>query len=98
MLEYLYTSDYCDGDDFEPEENADSPEKVPADEPKDEERSISASSATKENDISKKIDEPSLLINVFVYAIAEKYDIVELKEMAKAKFQDRVGSLLSATE
>jgi hypothetical protein len=30
--------------------------------------------------------------------VAEKYGIAELKEMAKAKFQGRAGSLLSAKE
>jgi len=108
MLAYLYTSEYCDENysgsaavEVSPEEGP-----WPANESEDKERSISPSQATTgeqddpfvADDPSVAVDEPSLLNNVLVYAIAEKYGITELKEMAKAKFQDRAGSLLSAEE
>jgi hypothetical protein len=100
MLEYLYTSDYCDGDPSGPAAVVASPEEVLADVLEDEERSVSTSQSITEeqDDASATTDEPSLLNNVLVYAIAEKYGIGELKEMAKAKFQGRAGSLLSDTE
>lgn len=90
---YLYTSDYDD------EGFVASPEEVLADVLEDGERSVSASSTTEEReDASATIDEPSLLNNVLVYALAEKYEIMELKEMAEAKFQCRAGSLLLTKE
>ena len=100
MLAYLYTSDYCDGDYSGPAAVVASPEEVLADVLEDEERSVSTSQSIMEeqDDASATTDEPSLLNNVLVYAIAEKYGIAELKEMAKAKFQGRAGSLLSAKE
>jgi len=99
MLVYLYTSDYCDGDSSGPAEVVASPEEVLSDVLEDEERSVSTISITEEqDDASATTNEPSLLNNVLVYAIAEKYGIAELKEMAKAKFQGRARSLLSAKE
>jgi len=100
MLAYLYTSDYCDGDYSGPVEDEASPEEAPTDEPENEEQSASMSqSITEEQDnASATTDETSLLNNILVYAVAEKYGIAELKELAKAKFQGRVGSLLSAKE
>ena len=99
MLVYLYTSDYCDGDSSGPAAVVSSPEEVLADVLEDEERSISAISITEEQDDAyATTNEPSLLNNVLVYAIAEKYGIAELKEMAKAKFQSRARSLLSTKE
>jgi hypothetical protein len=96
MIVYLYTSDYCDGDSSGPAAVVASPEEVLADVLEDKERSVSTSSATEErDDASATTDEPSLLNNVLVYVIAEKYGIAELKEMAKAKFQGRARSLLS---
>jgi hypothetical protein len=99
MLEYLYTSDYCDGDSSGPAAVVSSPEEVLADVLQDQERSVSTISVTEEqDDASATTDEPSLLNNVLVYAIAEKYGVAELKEMAKEKFQGRARSLLSAKE
>jgi len=99
MLVYLYTSDYCDGDSSGPAEVVASPEEVLSDVLEDEERSVSTISITEEqDDASATTNEPSLLNNVLVYAIAEKYGIAELKEMAKAKFQGRARSLLSTKE
>ncbi|CZR53758.1 uncharacterized protein PAC_03639 [Phialocephala subalpina] len=100
MLAYLYTSGYCDGDYSGPAASVASREEVLADVLEDEERSGSTSQPiTEEQDnASATTDEPSLLNNVLVYAIAEKYGIAELKEMAKAKFQSQVGGLLSAKE
>jgi hypothetical protein len=98
MLVYLYTSDYCDGDSSGPAAVVSSPE-VLADVLEDEERSVSTISITEEqDDASATTNEPSLLNNVLVYAIAEKYGIAELKELAEAKFQGRARSLLSAME
>jgi hypothetical protein len=99
MLVYLYTSEYCDEDSSGLAAVVASPEEVPADVLEDEERSVSTSSITEEQyDASATTNEPSLLNNVLVYAIAEKYGIAELKEMAKAKFQGRARSLLSTKE
>lgn len=42
------------------------------------------------------IEEPGLLNNVLVYAIAEKYHIPELKELAKTKFLSQANRLMSA--
>jgi hypothetical protein len=42
--------------------------------------------------------ESLLLNNVMVYAIAERYDISELKELAKAKFLSQADTLLSSHE
>lgn len=93
MLAYLYTSDYCDGDPSGPAAVVASPEEVLADVLEDEERSVSTSQsiAEEQDDAFAITDEPSLLNNVLVYAIGEKYGIAELKEMAKVKFQGRAG-------
>ncbi|TVY28203.1 hypothetical protein LHYA1_G003352 [Lachnellula hyalina] len=105
MLAYLYNSDYCDGDDSGPAAGVASPESLasperPTDALEDEERSDSTSQSILEepDNISATTDVPSLLNNVLVYAIAEKYGIAELKELAKSKFQGQAGSLLSARE
>lgn len=42
--------------------------------------------------------EPSLLNNILVCALAEKYGFAELKEMVQVKFQDRAKSFVSAME
>lgn len=44
------------------------------------------------------IEESGLLNNVRVYAIAEKYSIFELKELAKTKFLSQVNSLISCND
>ncbi|KAE8440474.1 hypothetical protein EG329_007440 [Mollisiaceae sp. DMI_Dod_QoI] len=100
MLVYLYTSDYSDGDSSRLAEVVASPEEALADELEDDEQSVSMAQSTRgeQDDASATTDEPSLLNNVLVYAIAEKYGIADLKELAKAKFQDRVGILMSAME
>jgi hypothetical protein len=104
MLAYLYISDYWDGDNSGPTTVVDSPEEALTDVLEDETRSVSTTqSITGERDddlatVNNVSSGPSLLNNVLVYAIAEKYGIAELKEMAKAKFQSRAGSLLSAKE
>ncbi len=86
------TSDCCDGD-------SSGPEGTVANVLEDEEGSVTISSTSEERDNAPlTIDEPSLLNNVLVYAVAEKYNITELKELAKAKFQGRAISLLSAME
>lgn len=97
MLAYLYKSDYCDGDYSRPVVGVPSPEGL-ADVLEDEERSDSTSKFIPEeqDNASATTNEPSLLNNVLVYAIADKYGIAELKKIAKAKFQDQAGSLLSA--
>ncbi len=41
---------------------------------------------------STKLDNSKMMKNVLVYAIAEKYDIPELKKLAKRKFQTLVNS------
>ncbi len=100
MLVYLYKSDYCDGDYPGPAAAVAFPEEVPADVLEDEDQSVSKSQSIMEehDDASAITNGPSLLNNVLVYAIAEKYGIAELKEMAKAKFQGRAECLLSAKE
>jgi len=92
MLVYLYTSDYCDEDYPIPLEVVDSPEE--------EERSVTSpkSVSGEQDEISAEADDSSMLNNVLVYAIAEKYNIKELKQLAKAKFEDQAGSLLSMRE
>ena len=88
MLAYHYTSEYFDGG------------GVTMTVPEDELRSVSTSlpMTEEQDDGFATTDEPLLLNNVLVYALAEKYGTAKLKEIAKAKFQDRVGSLLSARE
>ena len=88
MLAYHYTSEYFDGG------------GVTMTVPEDELRSVSTSlpMTEEQDDVFATTDEPLLLNNVLVYALAEKYGTAKLKEIAKAKFQDRVGSLLSARE
>ncbi|KAH8656126.1 hypothetical protein BGZ60DRAFT_417837 [Tricladium varicosporioides] len=85
MLAYLYTSDYCDRDYSGPVAVETSPEELQP-------------MIEKQDNASTTTNEPSLLNNVLVYAIAEKYGITGLKEMAQAKFQSQAGSLLSAKE
>jgi hypothetical protein len=100
MLAYLYTSDYCDGDYSGSAADVAAPEEVLADVLEDEERSGSTSQSImkEQDDASATTDELSLLNNVLVYAIAEKYGIAELKQMAKEKFRSQARSLLSAKE
>lgn len=47
---------------------------------------------------ASNMEESLLLNNVMVYTIAEKYDIFELKELAKAKFLSQADTLLSSHE
>jgi hypothetical protein len=102
MLAYLYTSGYCDRNYSGLGAGVASLEEVRllADVLEDEERSGSTSQsiAEEQDDASATTDQLSLLNNVLVYALAEKYGIAELKEMAKAKFRSQAGSLLSAKE
>jgi hypothetical protein len=101
MLLYLYTCDYDDGIPDEAascskEEEAngegeDTAETVPTESPEEE--------AMVEVSEGKSNTEESLLLNnVMVYAIAERYDISELKELAKAKFLSQADTLLSSHE
>lgn len=111
MLAFLYTSDYRDGGDPHPvtaavvafedalgdvhddEEEEGEEQPVSAWQHAEEEQDVD--SATAESDVNPA---PSLLNNVLVYALADKYDIAELRELARGKFQTGAGRLLSATE
>lgn len=97
MIEYMYTSDYCDGNRSRQAAAATSL----GDAVRDEKRSISTPQESIEQDNTTAIVDDVgqwLLNNVHVYAIAEKYFIEGLKEMAKAKFRSQAESLLTVNE
>lgn len=89
MLEYIYTSGYRDGDQSRLAPVAVYSNEVQADAVEEEKRSISTSLESGEQygptAIGKDVGQ-RLLSNVLIYAIAEKYDIEKLKEIAREKF------------
>ena len=112
MLSYLYTFDYDDESSPRRAGPASCLKEPRANHPKeDENQSALASTSPKEADTSMSdkaevrvsegnsaVEEPWLLNNVLVYAIADKYGIFELKELAKAKFLARADSLMSTDD
>lgn len=78
MLLYLYKLDYPD-EDFTNEASSNT----------EEETDLGTTAKLLED---TTLDTPKLMNNVLVYAIAEKYDIPELKELAKRKFETLVNS------
>jgi hypothetical protein len=52
----------------------------------------------KDSETESTLEESRLLNNVIVYAIAEKYDIFELKELAKTKFLNQADTLMSSND
>ena len=103
MLTYLYTLDYADGDvpDAPIEHDATVAHDAPAEEvdtepyrPPQLQRKIPTTTEeeTDSGTISEPLQcaephDPRMMNNALVYAVAEKYDIPELKELAKHKFQ-----------
>jgi hypothetical protein len=94
MFCYLYTFDYDDGEDEIPAQQQGSSKD-------NEPRTDTVSSASTQDAAALDFDRPSasessgeitalqdkVMNNVYVYAIAEKYEIPALKELARAKFQ-----------
>ena len=102
MIEYIYTSDYCDGNRSGQAAAIVAPGEVLDDDAVgDENRSISKSQESIDQDDTTAIPDGVgqwLLNNVLVYAIAERYFIEGLKEMARVKFRSQAENLLSVKE
>lgn len=100
MIEYMYTSGYCDGNRSRQAAVVVSTGEVLDDAVGNEKRSISTSPESIEPDDTTIADDVGqwLLNNVRVYAIAKRCLMDELKEIAKAKFRSQAESLLFVKE
>lgn len=87
MLLYLYTLDYPDDDISHIRGERGATEYSP---PLNKKRKVSVTTGEgTDSDTASGVatsDDPRMMNNVLIYAIAEKYDIPELKELAKCKF------------
>jgi hypothetical protein len=80
MISYVYTFDYRDEEHQDPDSDSCNPPDPP--------RDNNGRDGSGRQDISgREEDQPALLSSVRVYAIADKYDIPPLKEMAKKRFE-----------
>lgn len=96
MLLYLYTLDYPDADVQDiPAKDVAMDNSLPPD-PQNKTSTATGeemdSGTVSELGESATLDDPRMMNNVLVYAIAEKYDIPELKDLAKRKFETLVNS------